>query len=107
MEVFGIDIGGSGVKGAPVDVATGRLTAERFRVPTPQPSTPDAVAGAVATVAGEFGGTGPVGITFPRGVVDGKTMTAANVDHDWIGLDARELFAGRLGAPVSVINDAD
>jgi polyphosphate glucokinase len=107
MEVFGIDIGGSGVKGAPVDVATGRLTAERFRVPTPQPSTPEAVAGAVATVAGEFGWTGPVGITFPGVVVDGKTMTAANVDHGWIGLDARELFAGRLGAPVSVLNDAD
>jgi polyphosphate glucokinase len=82
--------------------------AERFRVPTPRPSTPEAVGGAVAEVAGEFGWKGPVGITFPGVVIDGRTMTAANVDRGWVGLDARELFAGRLGgAPVSVLNDAD
>src|SRR5690242_4804801 len=107
MEVLGVDIGGSGVKGAPVDVEAGRLLAERCRVPTPQPSTPDAVAAAVATVAGQFGWSGPVGVTFPGVVVNGRTLTAANVDHGWIGQDAAALFAGRLGGPVSVVNDAD
>ncbi|MFF0310494.1 polyphosphate--glucose phosphotransferase [Streptosporangium sp. NPDC004379] len=107
MEALGIDIGGSGIKGAPVDVATGRLTRDRLRVPTPDPAAPEAVAEVVAQITGHFAWTGPVGITFPGVVVDGVTMSAANVDRSWIGLDARALFAKATGLPVTVLNDAD
>ncbi|MEU6744035.1 polyphosphate--glucose phosphotransferase [Streptosporangium sandarakinum] len=107
MEALGIDIGGSGIKGAPVDVATGRLTRDRLRVPTPVPAAPEAVAEVVARIAGHFEWAGPVGITFPGVVVDGVTMSAANVDRSWIGVDARALFAKATGLPVTVLNDAD
>ncbi|MFI7044829.1 polyphosphate--glucose phosphotransferase [Streptosporangium sandarakinum] len=107
MEALGIDIGGSGIKGAPVDVATGRLTRDRLRVPTPVPAAPEAVAEVVARITGHFEWTGPVGITFPGVVVDGVTMSAANVDRSWIGVDARALFAKATGLPVTVLNDAD
>ncbi|MFF1481826.1 polyphosphate--glucose phosphotransferase [Streptomyces sp. NPDC058301] len=108
MNVFGVDIGGSGIKGAPVDLERGDLTQERFKVLTPHPATPEAVAGGVAEVVGQFGWSGPVGITFP-GVVTGNTIrTAANVDKTWIGVDGARLLADRLGgAPVTVMNDAD
>ncbi|MFG1750301.1 polyphosphate--glucose phosphotransferase [Streptosporangium sandarakinum] len=107
MEALGIDIGGSGIKGAPVDVATGRLTRDRLRVPTPVPAAPEAVAEVVARITGHFGWAGPVGITFPGVVVDGVTMSAANVDRSWIGVDARALFAKATGLSVTVLNDAD
>ncbi|MBB5117239.1 polyphosphate glucokinase [Streptomyces eurocidicus] len=107
MNVFGVDIGGSGIKGAPVDVARGELTEERFKVLTPHPATPDAVADRVREVADHFGWTGPVGATFPGVVVGGTTRTAANVDKGWIGRDAAALLADRLGGPVTVLNDAD
>ncbi|MGV9325622.1 polyphosphate--glucose phosphotransferase [Streptosporangium sandarakinum] len=107
MEALGIDIGGSGIKGAPVDVATGRLTRDRLRVPTPVPAAPEAVAEVVARITGHFEWAGPVGITFPGVVVDGVTMSAANVDRSWIGVDARALFAKATGLPVTVLNDAD
>ncbi|MFG3037087.1 polyphosphate--glucose phosphotransferase [Streptomyces sp. NPDC048330] len=108
MNVFGVDIGGSGIKGAPVDLERGTLTDERHKVLTPQPATPDGVAGCVAEVVAHFGWTGPVGVTFP-GVVTGSTVrTAANVDKSWIGVDAGTLLADRLGGlPVTVLNDAD
>ncbi|MFF0556898.1 polyphosphate--glucose phosphotransferase [Streptomyces sp. NPDC020472] len=108
MNVFGVDIGGSGIKGAPVDLAHGVLAEERHKVPTPQPATPDGVAGCVAEVVAHFGWTGPVGVTFP-GVVTGSTVrTAANVDKSWIGVDAGALISDRLGGrPVTVLNDAD
>ncbi|MEV8590019.1 polyphosphate--glucose phosphotransferase [Streptomyces sp. NPDC051180] len=108
MNVFGVDIGGSGIKGAPVDLERGTLTDERHKVLTPQPATPDGVAGCVAEVVANFGWTGPVGVTFP-GVVTGSTVrTAANVDKSWIGVDAGTLLADRLGGlPVTVLNDAD
>jgi polyphosphate glucokinase len=105
--VFGVDIGGTGVKGAPVDVATGALTGERHRILTPQPATPDAVAATVKEVVDHFGWKGPVGCTFPAVVKGGVTLTAANVDKSWIGTDADATFGAALGAPVSVINDAD
>ncbi|MFC9662439.1 polyphosphate--glucose phosphotransferase [Nocardia sp. NPDC127606] len=105
---FGIDIGGSGVKGAEVDLATGLLTHERIKIPTPQPSTPDAVAGAVAELVAQAGWEGPVGITMPCVVLDGHARTAANIDQAWIGTDARALFAKALGGrEVTVLNDAD
>ncbi|GGN42072.1 polyphosphate glucokinase [Actinoplanes campanulatus] len=107
MTILGIDIGGSGVKGAPVDPATGELLAERFRVPTPQPADVDSVAAAVAEVAARFGGFDRVGVTFPGVVVDGVTRSAANVDKSWLDAPAAQIFAQRLGLPVTVLNDAD
>jgi polyphosphate glucokinase len=107
MAILGIDIGGSGVKGAPVDTVRGELLAERYRVPTPQPSDVTSVVEAVAEVAGQFQGYDMVGITFPGVVVDGVTRTAANVDKSWLDAPAAQLFAERLGRPVSVLNDAD
>ncbi|WP_101788558.1 polyphosphate--glucose phosphotransferase [Nonomuraea indica] len=102
MNVLGIDIGGSGIKGAPVDTTTGRLVAERHRIPTPQPAGPGPVAEVVRALAAHFSWTGPVGVTFPGVVRDGVVMTAANVDRSWIGVDAGELFGG-----AAVLNDAD
>ncbi|WP_309057525.1 polyphosphate--glucose phosphotransferase, partial [Streptomyces sp.] len=108
MNVFGVDIGGSGIKGAPVDLERGALTEERHKVLTPQPATPDGVAGRVAEVVEHFGWSGPIGVTFP-GVVTGSTIrTAANVDKGWIGVDAARLIGERVGGlPVTVLNDAD
>ncbi|MFD0891402.1 ROK family protein, partial [Streptosporangium algeriense] len=107
METLGIDVGGSGIKGAPVDVTRGELTQERLRIPTPIPSKPKAVAEVVAEIVAHFGWTGQVGITFPGIVIDGVAHSAANVDHEWIGTDARALFAGVTGLPTVVLNDAD
>ncbi|MFF6773584.1 polyphosphate--glucose phosphotransferase [Streptomyces sp. NPDC012637] len=108
MNVFGVDIGGSGIKGAPVDLERGDLAEPRHKVLTPQPATPDGVAGCVVEVVRNFGWTGPVGVTFP-GVVTGSTIrTAANVDKGWIGVDAGRMLGERLGGlPVTVLNDAD
>ncbi|MCC9709427.1 ROK family protein [Streptomyces sp. MNU76] len=109
MHIFGVDIGGSGIKGAPVDLDLGDLADERYKVLTPQPATPDAVADGVKEVVGHFGWTGPVGITFPGVVSGGATIrTAANVDKSWIDVDARALLSERIGGlPVTVVNDAD
>ncbi|MGA7391488.1 MAG: ROK family protein [Terrimicrobiaceae bacterium] len=107
MTLLGIDIGGTGIKGAPVDVETGQLTAERFRIETPQPSVPNAVADVVKQVAAHFNYSGPAGVTFPAVVKHGVTYTAANVDRSWIGTNAGELFSRHIGGPVTVVNDAD
>ncbi|MFE1861718.1 polyphosphate--glucose phosphotransferase [Streptomyces anandii] len=109
MQIFGVDIGGSGIKGAPVDLDKGDLAQERHKVLTPQPATPDGVAEGVRQVVEHFGWDGPVGLTFPGVVTGGATIrTAANVDKSWIDTDARELFGERLGGlPVAVVNDAD
>jgi len=104
---LGIDIGGTGIKGAPVDVATGSLVAQRRRIPTPQPATPDAVAEVVAELAQEFAWTGPIGATFPAVVRRGVVHTASNVDDSWIGTDAAALFRAATGTSVAVLNDAD
>ncbi|WP_034387241.1 polyphosphate--glucose phosphotransferase [Deinococcus sp. YIM 77859] len=105
--ILGIDIGGSGIKGAPVDTATGKLVAERYRIPTPEGAAPDAVRDVVAELVRHFGHPGPVGVTFPSIVQHGKTLSAANVDRGWIGLDADALFTRATGRDVTVINDAD
>ncbi|SDM55300.1 polyphosphate--glucose phosphotransferase [Nonomuraea jiangxiensis] len=102
MKVLGIDIGGSGIKGAPVDTAVGELMADRLRIPTPQPSKPHEVAEVVSSIVRHFTWNGPVGVTFPGVVVDGVIRTAANVHHSWIGVDASRLFGG-----AAVLNDAD
>ncbi|MFF5482406.1 polyphosphate--glucose phosphotransferase [Streptomyces sp. NPDC012935] len=109
MQIFGLDIGGSGIKGAPVDLDRGDLAEERFKVLTPHPATPDGVADGVKQVVEHYGWTGPVGLTFPGVVTGGSTIrTAANVDKSWIDTDARALFSGRLGGhSVTVVNDAD
>lgn len=107
MNVFGVDIGGSGIKGAPVDLNRGDLVEPRHKVLTPHPATPDDVADTVAEVVGHFDWSGPVGITFP-GVVTGSVIrTAANVDKRWIDVDGGKLLGDRLGFPVTVLNDAD
>lgn len=107
MEILGIDIGGSGIKGNMVEVEKGELTNARHKIATPQPATPKAVAGVVAELTRHFGYKGPIGITFPGVVQHGVTLTAANVDKGWIGLNAEELFAKATGCPVKVLNDAD
>jgi len=105
--VLGIDVGGTGIKGAPVDTRTGRLLADRHRILTPQPATPDAVAAVVGELAKFFDWTGPSGATFPAVIKNGVACTAANVDQSWIGTDASALFAQAIGGPVTVVNDAD
>lgn len=104
---LGVDIGGSGIKGAPVDLALGSLTEERVRIDTPQPSTPDAVADVVSEIVNSFSYEGPVGCAMPSVVQHGVVATAANIDDGWIGLDGRELLERRLKVPVALLNDAD
>ena len=107
MDILGIDIGGSGIKGAPVDLNQGVLAAERLRIATPQPATPDAVADTVGRLIRHFNWTGPVGCGLPSVVQNGVARTAANIDSSWIGSDVRTLLSQRTGCPVTVINDAD
>lgn len=106
---LGVDIGGSGIKGAPVNLKTGELTEDRYRIPTPQPSTPDAVARVVAEVISRFEPSQktPVGVTFPGVIQDGVVKTAANVDDKWIGTDLRQIIRDYAGHDVVVLNDAD
>ncbi|SHN02350.1 polyphosphate--glucose phosphotransferase [Cryptosporangium aurantiacum] len=107
MTILGIDIGGSGIKGAPVDIDSGTLTAERFRLETPRPADPATVLPVLAEVAAHFPGEGPIGVTFPGVVVRGVIKTAANLHQDWIGLDAATVFTELTHRPVTVLNDAD
>lgn len=108
--VLGIDIGGSGIKGAPVDIGEGRLANDRLRIETPQPSTPEACAVVVNQIVTHFetmtSSIGPVGCTYPGVVWDGVTHTAANMDHGWLGRDADALFEEACQRPFTVINDA-
>lgn len=109
--ILGIDIGGSGIKGAPVDLAKGAFAADRIRIPTPKKSTPKAVAEVVAQIAEGFaddlGPDSPVGVTIPAVVHHGVSRSAANIDESWIDADADALFTKVLGRPVVVMNDAD
>ncbi len=107
MTILGVDIGGTGIKGAPVNVETGELMAERFRIPTPNPALPNAVADVVDEIAKHFDYKGPAGITFPAIVKKGVIFSAANVDETWMGTDAGALFTNHLGGAVTVVNDAD
>jgi polyphosphate glucokinase len=107
VHVFGVDVGGSGVKGAPVDLETGALVGERLRIPTPQPSTPSAVASAIVEIVQAHGWSGPVGVTIPGVVRAGVIETAANIDNGWVGLDAAAMLTERLEMPVTILNDAD
>ncbi|MCB9451620.1 MAG: ROK family protein [Anaerolineaceae bacterium] len=110
MQTLGIDIGGSGIKGAVVDTETGEIVEERFRIPTPQPSLPEDVAIVLKEIVNHFDWHGPVGVTFPAIIKNGVAYSAANVDPSWIGTDAAMLFqrhTGCPGCPMLVINDAD
>ena len=105
--VLGVDIGGSGVKGAPVDLGTAEFTAERFRLETPQPATPRAVTGAFTAVVERFPTRGTIGCTFPGIVQHGVIRSAANMEKSWVGTDAAHVFSAAVGRPVVVLNDAD
>lgn len=107
MQVLGIDVGGSGIKGAPVDTRTGKLLAERLRIKTPKGADPGPVADVVAEIARSFEWKGPIGIGFPAPIKAGVTMMAANVSDDWVGLNADELFTKTTGCNCTMINDAD
>ncbi len=104
---LGVDIGGSGVKGAPVDSGAGRLAGARHRIATPRPATPDAVAEVVGQIVEHFAWDQPFGATVPAVVRQGVVFTAANIDSGWIGTDAVALLGTRTGLACTVINDAD
>ena len=107
MKVLGIDIGGTGIKGAVVDTKKGRLLTDRLRVPTPVPATPDAVAETVSSIVRHFEWVGPIGCTFPGVVKDGIVHTAANVDKSWLEANGASILAAATGCPVTLVNDAD
>jgi len=107
MEVLGIDIGGSGIKGAPVNIETGELLLERHRIPTPQPATPEAVGNTVKQLVDHFNWKGKIGIGFPAAVQNGIVKTASNIDNSWIGVQINTFLSKKTGCDVSVANDAD
>jgi polyphosphate glucokinase len=107
---LGIDIGGTGIKGAIVDITTGELVSERKKLPTPKSGKPDAIVEVVVKLVAELGGIAPdmpVGVCFPAIIRDGKTMSAANISDEWIGLEAEKLFEKALGRDIHFVNDAD
>jgi polyphosphate glucokinase len=107
MDVFGIDVGGSGIKGAPVDTQTGELVSDRVRVKTPKPARPEAIVETVVDIVRRSGWTGPVGCGFPAVVKDGVVRTAANIDDANVGFDLQGRLERELDAPVHVLNDGD
>ena len=108
---LGIDVGGSGIKGAPVDLGTGALMQDRLKILTPTPSTPEAVASVVDRIADEFlddlPANSPVGVTIPGIVHHGVVRSAANIDSAWIGCPGQDVFSTALGRPCMLVNDAD
>lgn len=105
---FGIDVGGSGIKGAQVDLDTGEFIGDRIKISTPKPATPQAIAKVVAQITDEAGWEGPVGITLPSVIRGQIALSAANIDPAWIGTDVKDLFHAHLGGrETAVLNDAD
>jgi polyphosphate glucokinase len=107
MEVLGIDIGGSGIKGAPIDTDNGTMLAPRYRLQTPSPAKPQAVAETVAKICKHFSWKKSLGIGFPGVVRKGVTLTAANIHKDWVGLNAAKFIKKATGCKTCIINDAD
>lgn len=107
QSILGIDVGASGIKGARVNLTDGTLDGERFRVPTPEGGTPEAMADAFAEIVEYFNYSGPVGCGFPSIVKNGVAMTASNIDKGWIGLDIQKAMGAACGCPVFATNDAD
>jgi polyphosphate glucokinase len=105
--VLGIDVGGSGIKGAVINTKTGKLEEPRHRIPTPLPATPDAVADTIQEIARHFSWNGAIGVGFPSVVQRGVVQTAANIDETWIGLNVERIISQRTGCDVCVVNDAD
>ena len=108
--ILGIDVGGSGIKGAPVEVETGEFTADRFRIPTPVKSTPKNVASVIAEIIAHFAdelGDAPVGLTIPAPVKHGIVPFIANLHKSWVGVEAKKFFQDALGRDVTLVNDAD
>lgn len=107
MNILGIDVGGSGIKGAPVDISTGDLLEERYRIKTPKGAKPEPVAETVAQIANYFDWKGPVGIGFPAPIKAGVAMMAANISKKWVGVNTDQLFSQATGCPCTTLNDAD
>lgn len=107
MEILGIDVGGSGIKGAPVNIESGRLLAERYRIKTPEGAETGPVAETIARIAHHFSWTGRIGVGFPGPIKHGVVKMAANLSSAWVGVNANELLGQAAGCPVTVINDAD
>jgi polyphosphate glucokinase len=108
--VLGIDIGGSGIKGAPVDLSTGEMITDRLKIATPEKSTPKNVAAVVGEIVDHFSdqiGDGPLGVTIPAVVTHGRTRSAANIDKSWIDAEAEKIFENHLGRDIMLVNDAD
>ena len=104
---FGVDIGGSGMKAAIVDLATGELASRRFRIPTPKPASPQAMAAVVAELVSSHGWTDSIGAGFPGIVHHGVVHSAANIDQSWVGVDGDAVFTEACGVNVAMVNDAD
>ena len=107
MQALGIDIGGSGIKGAPVNIETGELLAERLRIKTPKGAKPEPVAEVVAEIVHSFKWNGPIGVGFPAPIKNGVALMAANVSEKWVGINADDLLTNATGCPCKVGNDAD
>jgi len=107
MQILGIDIGGTGIKGAPVETENGLLLSERYRIPTPDGAKPAPVAEVVAELARQFDWHAPIGCGFPAVIRDGVAETAANINQKWIGTNVAQLFSDATQCPVYVVNDAD
>jgi len=107
MSVLGIDIGGSGIKAAPVDVETGALLEERSRIPTPSPGNPEQVIEVICRIVEHFAWEGKIGVGFPGVVRRGVVETAANVSHEWVGQDLAAMIETATGCPSVILNDAD
>jgi len=106
-KILGVDVGASGIKAAIIDVQTGELLTERFRLPTPKPSTPAAMADAFAELVRNFDWQGLIGCGFPTLVRDGISISASNLDDSWTGQNVEEIFSSVTNCPVKVLNDAD
>ena len=107
MQILGIDVGGSGIKGALVDTKNGELVTKRYRIPTPSPSRPKAVANVFGKIIDHFEWKGPIGVGFPAPILNGYTKMAANVDDEWLNFPAEEYLSKKTGCDVTMINDAD
>lgn len=104
---FGVDIGGSGIKAAAVNLRTGQLATARVRIPTPSPSAPGPVAAVVGQLTGSAARSKSIGVTFPAVIKNGVALSAANVDKSWIGADIDKILGDATGHDVTVLNDAD
>ncbi|MEM6336908.1 MAG: ROK family protein [Bacteroidota bacterium] len=107
MKILGIDVGGSGIKGALVNSKNGEMLTKRHRIPTPQPAKPDAVGDTIAEIAAHFDWDGPIGCTFPAIIKNGVAYSASNVHKSWIGTDVAKLVKKKTGCPAVALNDAD